>query len=353
MKPLITPLSMRDMEQRYFVGTGTPSIQLMERAARALCGAILRKYGQKKRVWFACGPGGNGGDGYACARLLAERGCECAVFPAAPPRSPDAAENLRRARAAGVPELDIDNVKGAPDVWVDALYGTGLSRPPQGRAAALVERMNADRLRGSAVAAVDIPSGLDGKTGAALQPCVRASATFSFQFAKPGQFLADGLDMCGAVQALDIGLPAAYYPADMAGLMTAEDVRRALPPRPRNAHKGKNGHLLIMAGSLGMAGGAALCAMSALRAGTGLVTIACPRSIVPILQTLAPCAMCVPLPEADGAISADAVAPLAAALRSAWAKRTCCPFTMISARPSPIPSTRPAPIRCPSSPATG
>ncbi len=312
MKPLITPSQMRAMEQRYFTGTGTASIDLMEAAARALADAILRRWGSGLRVAVACGPGGNGGDGYACARMLRAAGCDCALCPVEPPRTPDAVENRRRAVAAGIPELAPET---APDLWVDALYGTGLSRAPEGAAKALILRMNADRAGGAKVVAADIPSGLNGATGAAFSPCVRADLTLTFQFAKTGLYLADGLDVCGEIEAADIGIPAGFHPGSMARLMDAGDALDALPPRPRNAHKGMNGHLLIVAGSLGMAGAAALCALSALRSGAGLVTVACPESTVPILQTLAPCAMCVPLPEANGAIS-DAAAPvLAEALR--------------------------------------
>lgn len=314
MRPLITPLGMRDMEQRFFAGTGTPSIHLMERAARELCDGIIRRYGRNKRVWFACGPGGNGGDGYACAWMYARMGGRCALFPAMPPTSPDAIENLQLARATGIPEMRIDETDEAPDIWVDALYGTGLTRAPEGPSAALIERMNADRALGSAIVAVDIPSGLNGTTGSAWRPCVQADATFTFQFAKPGHWLGDGLDVCGALEVLDIGIPPAFYPEDMALLMEDADVKAALPARPHNSHKGSNGHLLIVAGSRGMAGAAALCAKSALRSGVGLVTVACPESIVPILQTLAPCAMCLPLPEADGALSAEAVPVLRGAL---------------------------------------
>ena len=314
MKNLITPAQMRDMEQRFFVGTGTPSIHLMERAARELCDALLRRYGRSETYYFACGPGGNGGDGYACARMLKRQGVDCAVVAAVPPRTPDAIENAQRARFHGVPELDPKGAFDAPGVWVDALYGTGLSRAPEGDAAALIERINADRLKGGAVAAVDIPSGLNGTTGSAWLPCVRADVTLSFQFAKPGLHLGDGLDMCGEVEVLDIGIPPAYYPEDMAGLMEDADIRAALPVRPRNTHKGNCGRLLIVAGSVGMAGAAALCARSALRSGAGLVTVAAPESIVPILQALAPCAMALPLPEADGAISAEAVEVLPPAL---------------------------------------
>lgn len=314
MQPLITPGAMRAMEQRYFAETGTPSIDLMETAARALADAILGRFGANTRTFIACGPGGNGGDGYACARMLKAAGCDCALFPAEPPRSPDAARNRERALAAGVPELDIGAVPDAPDLWVDALYGTGLSRAPEGIAAALIERMDADGAQGSQIVAVDIPSGLNGSTGAAFEPCVRADVTLTFQFAKAGHFLADGLDVCGEVEVADIGILAAFHPADMPRLMELSEALAALPAKPRNAHKGSNGHLLIVAGSVGMAGAAALCTMSALRSGAGLVTVACPESILPILQTLAPCAMAVPLPERDGAIAPEAAQALSSIL---------------------------------------
>lgn len=324
MKSLIMPSAMGEMEKRYFAQTGTPSINLMERAARMLCDGIIRRYGSSPQIWFACGPGGNGGDGYACARMYAQAGGKCAVVPIAPPRSPDAIENLHRIRAMGISELNPGDLHGAPDIWVDALYGTGLSRAPEGAAANLIERMNADHLRGSAVVAVDIPSGLNGATGSAWRPCVRADLTITFQFAKAGHFLGDGLDMCGCLEVADIGIPPAYYPDHLIGLVDDAELREALPARPRNIHKGNCGHLLIVAGSQGMAGAAVLCVQAALRSGVGLATIACPQSIVPILQILAPCAMCLPLPEKNGALSKEAVEPLKGALKGKTAAVCGC-----------------------------
>ena len=331
MKPLITPNDMRAMEQRYFKETGTASIDLMERAARELCEGIIRRWGRGRTVFFACGPGGNGGDGLACARMYRRLGGDAGIFLAALPASPDAVQNLQLAREAGVPEYTAEDNPLAPDVWVDALYGTGLSRAPSGEAARLIERMNADRARGSKVAAVDIPSGLHGLTGSAFLPCARADATFTFQYAKPGCFLGDGLDMAGEVEVLDIGVPQSYYPDNQPALIDDGDVRRFLPPRPRNFHKGNGGHLLIVAGSFGMAGAAALAARSALQSGAGLVTVACPESIVPVLQTLAPCAMCLPLPEKDGALSAEAAEALAPALSGKSAVACGCGLSLRAA----------------------
>ena len=302
------------MEKRYFEETGTTSIDLMERAARALCDALLRRYGAGRRVYFACGPGGNGGDGYACARLYREAGGDCALFPSEVPATPDAAENRRKALASGIPECGPDDLPEAPAVWVDALFGTGLSRAPRGTAAQLIGRMNADRDRGSAVVAADIPSGLNGLSGRAFSPCAQADITVTFQFEKVGLRLGDGLDLCGDVEAVDIGIPAAFFPRDMARLMAPEDALALLPPKRRNSHKNTNGHLLIVAGSTGMAGAAAMCATAALRSGVGLVTVACPESVLNVVQLLAPCAMALPLPEQRGAIAPRAVDVLRHAL---------------------------------------
>lgn len=331
MKTLISPSAMRDMEKRYFLETDIPSIDLMERAAYELSDAIIRRYGRARKVYFACGHGGNGGDGYACARLYAKAGGQCAIVTAATPQTADTAENLQRARAAGIEEFTPDDIPDAPEIWVDALYGTGLSRAPKGKAADLIHRMNADYAQGSIIVAVDIPSGLNGATGSAWLPCVRADVTVTFQLAKYGHFLGDGLDMCGELEIVDIGIPESFYPIDTAALIDDDDIRRALPPRPRNIHKGNCGHLLIVAGSFGMAGAAALCAQAALRTGIGLLTIACPASIVPVLQTLVPCTMCVPLPEENGAITRDAVDILAKKLSGKTAVVCGCGLSCFTA----------------------
>ena len=307
MRRLIDPEIMRFSEAEYFRSSGVPSIEVMERAARALSDAALERFPGAWSIHIACGPGGNGGDGYACARLLRAAGRDVRVFAASPAKSPDAVENAARARACGIPILDAHEADAVPDLWIDCLYGTGLSRAPGGASAELIARMNRDRAAGAKTIAADIPSGLNGRTGARFDPCAEADLTISFQFAKYGHVLQDGLDMCGELLVRDVGFPPEAFPADLPRLVEPDDLRALFSPRRRNIHKGSCGHLLIVAGSLGMAGAAALCATSALRGGAGLVTIACPEAIVPILQTLAPCAMCVPLPQRDGAISRDAV----------------------------------------------
>ncbi len=309
MRKLVTPVQMRALEKEYLETTGIRSVDLMERAARALFQALGELYGIDKTVYFACGPGGNGGDGYACARLFAEAGGIVVAVEVEPPVSPDARKNHQRAGDAGVTVTGDWRNLPAPDVWVDAVYGIGLSRSPEGEAAEIIERMNAD---GADIVAVDVPSGLDALSGRAYEKCVCADLTVTFQRAKTGHYLADGLDMCGDIIVKDIGIPESFLPTDAVMLVGYHDVKPM--PRRHNSYKGDYGHLLIVAGSFGMAGAAAMCALAAMRAGAGLTTVACPRSIVPVIQTIAPCAMCVPLPEEDGALSDEAVPALLAAL---------------------------------------
>ncbi|MBQ3574097.1 MAG: NAD(P)H-hydrate dehydratase [Clostridia bacterium] len=317
MLRLISPRDMQACEKHYFETSLVPSIDIMENAARALADTVLSRFPGAKNVYIACGPGGNGGDGYACARLLKEKGLECTVFATAPAKSADAIENARRAAECGIEIFAGKLPENAPDLWIDCIYGTGLNKAPEGFALDLLCRIHYDHFRGTGVIACDIPSGLNGQTGIAYPGCVPSDFTVTFQLPKYGLYLQDGLDRCGEIIAADVGFPGEAFPESLYCLIQKNDLKYAVPKRwKRNIHKGSCGHLLIIAGSFGMAGAAALCAKAALRSGVGLVSIACPGSIVTIHQTLAPCAMCIPLPEESGAISADALPLIQDALKN-------------------------------------
>lgn len=310
MLQLISPKEMRQCEARYFESANVPSIEVMERAAEALAETTRVHFPDAHTVFIACGPGGNGGDGYACARLLAKAGLHCAVYASAPAQSADAIVNADRARADGI-EIFLSRLPDErPDLWIDCLYGTGLSRAPEGTSAELIRRINYDRSNGTKTIAADIPSGLNGENGKAYDPCVEADLTVTFQFNKYGHFLQDGLDVCGKIIVADVGFPMEFFASAQLSLIQPDDLRMASFQRKRNIHKGSCGHLLIVAGSVGMAGAAVLCAKAALRSGAGLVTIACPESLLPILQIHVPCAMCLPLAEENGAISIRALPKL-------------------------------------------
>lgn len=319
MKPLISPHAMRECERAYFESGAERSIDVMERAAQTVANAILSEIPEGSTLYFACGTGGNGGDGTACARILNDR-YRCVIFQSEPPVAPDAIENLRRAKACGISVIAYSDKQFAdfpcPAAWIDALFGTGLSRSPMGECAALIRRINIDRERGARVYAIDIPSGLHGGIGAAYPCCVHADHTIAIQYLKTGLILNDGLDLCGKVTVADVGFPANIFPSNAfdASLISHTDIARKWVHRPRNIYKNSCGHLLIIAGSFGMAGAAVMCAKAALRCGVGLVTIACVRSIVPILQMQVPQAMCIPLDETNGVISDAAVPDIESAL---------------------------------------
>ena len=318
MRTLITPEGMYALEKRHFA-SGTPSIVLMRRAADRLAEAFETHFGAfaGKTIAVACGRGNNGGDGYAFSVLAARAGARVTLLTACNESAlrGDALTCAQEAFALDIPRLSAGQISeiARPDVWVDALFGIGLNRPLDDFYAALIDRINEDHAAGSRVMAVDAPSGLNLTGGRMMGACVAADVTVTFEYAKTGHYLADGLDQCGLidVRPLETGLA----PDEPIRLIEPRDAIAALPERRRSIHKGSCGHLLIVAGSLGMAGAAHYAARMALRMGTGLVTLACPRSIVPVLQTLVPGAMAVPLPEENGAVSRDAVPVLKDALR--------------------------------------
>ncbi len=315
MKPVFTAEEMRFAENSYFA-KGVSSLTLMERAAGELARRVLMLLPKDGTCAFACGSGGNGGDGYAAARLLSEKGVRTVILQASKPRNPDAVTNCERAKSTVFAISDTSALERLPkpDVWVDCLFGIGLSRAPDENHARLIQRINEDHENGSLVISCDLPSGLNADTGETPGECVWADETVTFQVYKRGLLLQKGVDFCGNVTVADIGISEDCYPSGAMRLVEDEDVKSVLPKRLRSAHKNDFGHLLIVAGSLGMAGAAAITALSALRSGAGLVTVACPESIEPILQTLVPCAMCIPLPEKDGALSDEALGKLESAI---------------------------------------
>ncbi len=282
MKRILTSEQMRLVEKAFMEKTGYPSLLLMEHAAQAVAQEALAM--ARDGAAFFCGPGNNGGDGYAAARLFWQAGRRCEVFALSDPEKlrGDALVNARLCRALGIPiRAWEEGTPLAPDcsLVVDALFGTGLSRPLEGVYAAAVRFFNGCDLP---VLAVDMPSGTP-------ELMTRAQATVTFHRAKLCHMLFPGRENAGRLVVAPIGLP-----EDEEGMTVLEeaDVASLLPPRRRDAHKGTCGHVLVAAGSPGMAGAAALCANAAMRAGAGLCTLFCAKETMPILQTLAPCATC-------------------------------------------------------------
>ena len=294
MRKILTPEQMRAAERRA-MNAGEPGIELMERAAVHV--AAMAQNMAEGAVLVLCGTGNNGGDGLAAARLLHRRGIdvEFAIVGNIGRLSPDAQTNWERLIALGFSPTQ--NWQSKPyALVVDALFGTGLTRAPEGDAAAAIRWMNEC---GAKVLAVDVPSGVDARDGSTPGACVRADTTVTFHAAKAGLLLFPGRAQCGEVVVADIGL-AADEGREIVECLDEEDVAILLPPRAMDTHKGDFGRLLLVAGSYGMAGAAALCARGALHTGAGLTTVATVADVVPIVQTLAPEATAVRIPDEEG-----------------------------------------------------
>lgn len=298
--------AMRALDRHTIEVLGVPGEVLMESAGRAVVEVVLAR--RPSRVHVVCGPGHNGGDGLVAARHLAALGVAVDVALLAEPRG-DAAAQWERARAAGVREGD---GVGA-DLIVDAVFGTGLARAVEGPAARAIERINE---AGVPVVAVDLPSGLDADRGAELGVAVRATETVTFGLPKPGLALEPGRSLAGRITVARIGIPD-HAPGVVpdARVWTPAAAAEHLPERPADGHKGRFGHVLVAAGSQGKTGAAALAARAALRAGAGLVSVACPAGVNDILEQKCTEAMTEPVPDtpsrAFAAAAEDALLALA------------------------------------------
>ena len=286
MKRLLTAAEMRAVDAAAD-GFGMPSAVLMENAGEALAREALAVASPHGRFLVVCGTGNNGGDGLVAARRLAGQGREVfvellgapGVLKGEPARNWTALEATRA--VVGRIGATFSVVRG--DVVIDALFGTGLSRPPEGAYADAIARMAAWRAAGALVVAADVPSGLDSDTGRALEPTVTADVTVSFGYLKLGQAVEPGVTRCGRVVLADIGIPRGAERAlseAPVSLVEAQDARARLHPRRSDSHKGTYGHVLVVAGSTGKSGAAALCALGALRGGAGLVTVASSGAVV-------------------------------------------------------------------------
>jgi hydroxyethylthiazole kinase-like uncharacterized protein yjeF len=281
------------------------SIDLMERAAQAFTDRLLSLsfVGLRTSFDMYCGPGNNGGDGLAIARLLSEKGYKCRVFILPALRySSDYLTNLKRLRELSNSNVDLLEGTGgaalppctAGGVIIDALYGSGLNKPIDGLAAQWVAHINRQKCY---VIAVDIPSGLPANEGpAANASVIQASHTLTFQQPKFSMLLAEHALFVGLFDVLDIGLSKSFINSLPSAFtyITAELAGSLLRSKPKFSHKGTYGHALLVAGSYGRIGAAVLAAQACLRSGAGLLTVQAPGCGYDILQTSVPEAMVIP-----------------------------------------------------------
>ncbi|MDE2364219.1 MAG: NAD(P)H-hydrate dehydratase [Hyphomicrobiales bacterium] len=275
---LLTTNEMAEADRLTIAG-GTPGVVLMEAAGRAVAeraAAMIRKRGGTK-IAVLCGPGANGGDGYVAAHALLDMGFDVEAFALGDPGAlkGDAAWafQLWSRDAPPIDTFDLDHA----DFIIDALFGAGLARDLDGAAYAMVERVNAWRRdRRGCVLAVDVPSGVDGSTGAVRGAAIEADATVTFFRLKPGHLLLPARKLCGATTCADIGIgPNVIAPIAPRTFWNEPDLWRAHLPVPKlDSHKYARGHALVLSGPMAATGAARLAARGALRAGAGLVTVA-------------------------------------------------------------------------------
>src|SRR5262245_16330308 len=288
---------MRRVDQRAIRDLGIPAATLMENAGRGAASEIvdaltaLALPRRRARVAIVCGKGGNGGDGLVVARWLKGAGHRVDVLLLAQPDElrDDSAIMLARARQRGIRPKVVEDDRGlaalaGADLVVDAILGTGARGELAPLHARAIEAINAS---GRPVVALDVPSGLPADGGPPPGPAVRATLTTTFAGIKRGLVTGPAAELAGRIVVVDIGVPAAEVARGVTTfLIEPHDVAAHFPPRPREAHKGGFGHLLVVAGSVGKTGAAALAARAAMRAGAGLVTVATAESVQPVVASL-------------------------------------------------------------------
>ena len=288
---------------------GLPAVALMENAGRRTAEEAGQMIGGAPGKVFAvfAGGGNNGGDAFAAARHLINMGARVKMFFAGEEEhlSPAARAMYSALRAMGTEvrslagDRDWDRLRVSlrfADAVIDGILGTGVKGELRKTALRLIEEINA---AGKPTIAIDIPSGVEADTGRIISVAVRADRTLALGLPKVGHFLGPGANAVGELLVDDIGIPHALLAGEglRQSLITQDTAAKLLPPRARDVHKGTCGRILVLAGSLGMTGAAALAAEAALRVGAGLVTLAVPERIYPVLAAKLTEVMVVPLPD--------------------------------------------------------
>ena len=285
---LYTVAQVRELERAAIDTLRIPGDELMRRAGQAAFDALRRRWPAARRVAVLCGAGNNGGDGYVLARLAHEAGFDAAVLALGEPRADsEAARAYADWRAARDEILSADADWPQADVYVDALFGIGLTRAPEGPAREWIEKLGAAR---QPVLALDVPSGLDADTGFAPGAVVRADATITFIADKRGLHTGAAADYVGEIEVDRLDLPAEMVTnigAD-AYRLDAGEIATWLPARARDGHKGRYGHVLAIGGDRGLGGAIRLAGEAALRVGAGLVSVATQAEHITALNAARP-----------------------------------------------------------------
>jgi ADP-dependent NAD(P)H-hydrate dehydratase / NAD(P)H-hydrate epimerase len=319
---ILTSSEMQRIDRLTTERYGVPSLTLMENAGRSVVEFAVSRLGPlaSHQIVVLCGKGNNGGDGLVVARLLREEGFKLRVLLFADPKDlrGDAAVNWARLRSSGLPEIVADReawqtiapTLAGTTLFVDALLGTGLAKPLEGFLLEAVRDINAGYATAK-VLAVDLPTGISADFGELIGENMRADFSVTFTAPKIAHVFPPACERLGEWVVTQIGTPAEALESDTSlflNFASQQDVAWIAKPRAAAAHKGSFGHVLILAGSVGKTGAAAMAARAALRAGAGLVTVATAKSAQPVIATLGMELMTEPLPETpDGTISLRAL----------------------------------------------
>jgi NAD(P)H-hydrate epimerase len=310
MMKVATAEQMQELDRKAIETYRIPGIVLMENAGRGATEAIAEAFPdfQKMKIAIIAGKGNNGGDGFVVARYLLNSGVNGKVYLLADPKAlrGEAETNSQifqrmKGEVISVPSSkDYQKVKKELerfDLLIDAIFGTGLDAEVRGYYREVIDHLNTLQ---KPIVAIDIPSGLDANSGKPLGTAIRASLTVTFGLPKIGHLIPPGPDYVGEVKVIDIGYPQKLVEEEkiQAHLLGKEEIRTWLSiPRRPNTNKGDYGHLLVIAGSVGKTGAAAMACEAALRMGAGLVTLAIPKSLNPIMEMKLTEVMTEPLPE--------------------------------------------------------
>ncbi len=308
----VTPQQMQEIDARTIKRYRIPSLTLMERAGQAVAQAAAEMAGaglsqSQVSICIVCGPGNNGGDGLVAARHLAHQGFAVEVFLAGrlTKLKGDPKINAAKLKPAGIKIQELTGPKSFQALKlslegcvlaIDAIFGTGFRGAPDKYFAQIIETINQAQ---KPVISIDIPSGVDGRTGACQGAAVQAKATVVLGMMKTGLLFYPGRQLAGQITVADIGIPqeARDEAKDFVELMDEEQARALLPRRAPDVHKGACGTVLVLAGSIGMTGAAALTSMSVLRSGAGLVYLGIPESLNDIMEAKLTEVITKPLPE--------------------------------------------------------
>ena len=322
---ILTASEMQRIDRLTTERFGVPSLTLMENAGGAVVDFLARRLSPlaAQRIAILCGKGNNGGDGMVVARRLRQQGLAPRVLLFADPNSlrGDAAANHQRLLPTGAPEVVTSAESwtsaaaslGDTTLIVDALLGTGLSKPLEGLLLQVVRDVNS-KFPAARVVAIDLPSGISADTGELLGEHLRADYSVTFTAPKIAHVFPPACERIGEWMVASIGTPdeaTENDPTLKLDYVERRDVAWVAKPRVLNSHKGLYGHVLIVAGSVGKTGAAAMAARAALRAGAGLVTVATPRSSLPVIAGMGLEYMTEPLPETpSGGIALSALESL-------------------------------------------